>query len=223
MVPSGKNWTREECLAALRRLSEALGGARPTVADLIGRTGKEVGCPPKSVLEKLFGSFAAAVRAAGLSNLPTRRQWQLSISLSEMRGRFREYLRGRKFLLRGEGVRLVRELSGTAVPARVRREVLTEMCREMGIRMLALPDRPAIRKAVDWLLKQGLDGEGVRQVCAVAGVSEEELQLLLSAIELGSLPAAARAAGYGSSHARKLVMAASEKLARYLLAKSERG
>ncbi|MGB9791746.1 MAG: homing endonuclease associated repeat-containing protein, partial [Thermacetogeniaceae bacterium] len=51
--------TKEDCVEALRRLSQELGGYRPTCHDVESELGVKVGCPKWKVIVKLFGSFEA--------------------------------------------------------------------------------------------------------------------------------------------------------------------
>lgn len=65
---------KDGCAGALRRLSEALGGARPTMFDVVSPIGISAGCPALTVITMHFGSFKKALEYAGLDKLPRRRE-----------------------------------------------------------------------------------------------------------------------------------------------------
>lgn len=65
--------SKEEHLEALRKLSELLGGYRPTSADLLSPLAKEAGCQCHAVYQKYFGSFQNALKEAGLDKLPKKK------------------------------------------------------------------------------------------------------------------------------------------------------
>ncbi|WP_027718219.1 homing endonuclease associated repeat-containing protein [Desulfovirgula thermocuniculi] len=215
-MPRGTKQTREECLAALRRLSEILGGSRPTAADLRGKAGREAGCPREHVYYRLFGSLEAAVEAAGLSDLPTAKQKRLSEARAEVRRLFEEALAGRKFLLEGEAVALVRDLSGCGLPPDARKALLREVCREKGVRLVSLPASAALHAVASWLAGQPCRGRLPEREAVRAALGEEAARLLELALELGSLAAAARAAGCEVNEASKMVITSSRGAVRRL-------
>lgn len=102
-------WTREDCVNALKELACALGGLRPTVADVQRRASEDKSFPPVTVIRELFGGLSAAVAAAGLSSLPTRKEFELDRAVRETRECFERRLEERCFLLWGEKERLVWE------------------------------------------------------------------------------------------------------------------
>lgn len=215
-MPKRRTWTKEECLAALRRLSEIIGGTRPTAADLRGKAGRKARCPSLGTFYRLFGSFEAAVEAAGLSILPTTKREHLDRSRADARRVFEESLAGRRFLLEVEAVALVRELSGCGLTADERKELLREVCRKRDVHIVSLPSSTAIYAVASWLAGQPYRGRLPEREAVRAALGEEAARLLEMAIELGSLAAAARAAGYGVYEASRMVVRASRKAVRRL-------
>jgi hypothetical protein len=71
--PARRRFSDRDCLEALRRLAQEL-GYRPAYTDLKTEAGVRCGCPGEKTLYDRFGSLSAALKAAGLDGLPTRRE-----------------------------------------------------------------------------------------------------------------------------------------------------
>ncbi|WP_422938474.1 homing endonuclease associated repeat-containing protein [Thermanaeromonas toyohensis] len=108
--PGQKAWTKEESLAALRRLSEMLGGTRSIVCDVRGKLGRQAGCASIEAIRRLFGSWETALEKAGLAGLPTRKSPERDIALRSLREYFEHLLHDRTFLFYGEGADMVKKL-----------------------------------------------------------------------------------------------------------------
>lgn len=220
MSKKAREWTKEECLAALRNLSEALGGARPTVADLIGRVGRTTGCPPKGTIERLFGSFSAAVETAGLSNLPTAGKKHRAESFSKARERLEKFLKDKKVLFRGEKRTLMSQLAECGVKQRAREDLVRVECRKRGVRILKVPDNQALCAVLSWLAGQPYLGILPDKELVEVTLGDEATRLLRATLEAGSFAAGARMAGYSLLYnALKVVKNASRKAVEELVGK----
>lgn len=132
--------TKEDCIEALKRLSEELGGYRPTCHDVESEVGVKAGCPKWKVIVRLFGSFDAAIEEAGLKDLPTKRA-------SEGRG-------GKVLRIldnQGDGSFY---LSAEVLDRRTR-----EHLKKQGIPIIPTPKSRAMLTVLDWL--RGIEQEGI--------------------------------------------------------------
>ncbi len=219
MPKKRREWTKEECLTALRNLSEALGGARPTAADLIGMVGRAAGCPPKGTIERLFGSFSVAVEAAGLSNLPTAGKKHRAESFSRAREQLEEFLKDKKVLFRSEKQAIVAQLGKCGVNQRAREDLVRMECRKRGIRVLKVPNDPALCAVISWLAGQPYLGILPDKELVEVTLGDEATRLLRATLEAGSFAAGARMAGYSLYNALKVAKNASRKAVEELVGK----
>ncbi|SMB97138.1 hypothetical protein SAMN00808754_1767 [Thermanaeromonas toyohensis ToBE] len=215
MEKRARGWTKEECVAALKRLSAALSGCRPTTSDLVGRVGREVGCPPEWVIHELFGSWKVAIREAGLESLPTVREQARQAAVEELRLYFDRVLEGKSFLFRGEAHEIVKKAPGKLY-VQSKRRMLRGACREKGIRLLNLPYDRDIRAVVSWLL--GCPAEGVlpEKEKVEEALGEAALRVLRRIMEVGNLKAAAQAEGLKVFQARRMLVEACRRAVRFL-------
>lgn len=205
-----KAWTKEESLAALRRLSEMLGGTRPTVCDVRGKLGRQAGCASMEAIRRLCGSWETAVEEAGLAGLPTRKSREREIALKSLREYFEHLLRGRSFLFYGEGADMVRK-APAVLPVQTRRQVLAEICKKRGIRVLGLPASKDVGTVVSWLL--GYPAEGILPDAEeiAKSLGPDALRLFRRVVETGSLKAAARSEGLSERRAKRILLDASTR------------
>lgn len=83
LVPRHRSWTKESAVSEIRRWSRSRGGAVPSSTRIYS------GIPPYSVVRRLFGSWGAAIDAAGLE--PHSRRWSKAEILDALRRHMAEH------------------------------------------------------------------------------------------------------------------------------------
>lgn len=192
-----KGITKDYCAKSLRRLSEILGGIRPTLVDVASETGIAAGCPTGKTIHSLFGSFKEALKYAGLYDLPTGRRKKMQEKQNIRWDFFDRIISGREFLLQAEiplkpGTNLYlqfRKYAGqknvTVINLHPTREVVVLLNWLRGIKAAGiLPEKNEIvskmgERSFQYLLGL-LKGESMQEIADREGITKERVRQIVS-------------------------------------------